>query len=299
MRAEQGLVALVVGVGDQRHTRRDQLGAGGLDHHRVAAVVGPGERHPVVGTGTVAVLEFGLGHCGSKVHVPQHRSVSLVRLATGQVGEERPLGGGLGVAVNGGVGKGPVDAQAEGAPQGLERLFVLDGECLAQLHEVAAGEGHRGGVPLGLGAFGHRYGWGVPGVVGKRRVAGHPVVVLHPPFRGQAVVVPPHGVEDLAAPHALEAGNGVGVGVGKDVAHVQRPRRRGWWGVNGVDVAAVAGGIEPERSRLLPVAGPAFLEALEGWFGGYRPVPGGTGAGSRGVGGVGVVGQGRHRTFAG
>ena len=71
-RAEQRLVALVVGVGDQRHAGRDQLGPGGLD-------VAPGrparvERHPVVGAGVVAGLQLGLGDRGLERHVPQRRA---------------------------------------------------------------------------------------------------------------------------------------------------------------------------------------------------------------------------------
>ena len=46
--AEQRLVALVVGVGDQRDHAGDQLGTGGLDEHRTSALVGAVEGHPVV-----------------------------------------------------------------------------------------------------------------------------------------------------------------------------------------------------------------------------------------------------------
>ena len=74
-------------------------------------------------------------------------------------------------------------------------------------------------------------------VVRQRRVAAHPVVVLDPPLGRQAVVVPPHRVEDLAAAHALVARDGVGVRVGEHVPDVQRAAHRGRRGVDRVDLA--------------------------------------------------------------
>ena len=54
-RAEARRVALVVGVGDQRHAGGDQLGPGRLDLDVV-------EAQPVVGARQLAVLHLGLGH---------------------------------------------------------------------------------------------------------------------------------------------------------------------------------------------------------------------------------------------
>ena len=62
--AEQRLVALVVGVGDHGHARRQQLGAGRVDPDDVAvgpAATGQAEGELVVGAGQLAVLELGLG----------------------------------------------------------------------------------------------------------------------------------------------------------------------------------------------------------------------------------------------
>ena len=61
------------------------------------------------------------------------------------------------------------------------------------------------------------------GLVRQRRVAPDAEVILHPAFGRQAVVVPAHRVEDRLAPHPLEAGDEVGVGVGERAAHVQVP----------------------------------------------------------------------------
>ena len=90
-RAEQRLVALVVGVGDQRDAADDQLGSGGVDQD-VAAAVGAVEGELVVGAGALAVLELGLGDRGLEGDVPQRRRLGRVRLAAGQVVQERPLG---------------------------------------------------------------------------------------------------------------------------------------------------------------------------------------------------------------
>ena len=56
--AEQRGIPLVVGVGDQRHRGRDELGAGGLDVDRAVGAV---EGDAVVGARVVAGLELGLG----------------------------------------------------------------------------------------------------------------------------------------------------------------------------------------------------------------------------------------------
>ena len=66
--AEQRLVALVVGVGDERHACGDELGSRRLDVDRASGAV---ERDPVVGAGIVACLEFGLGHGGLESDIPE------------------------------------------------------------------------------------------------------------------------------------------------------------------------------------------------------------------------------------
>ena len=57
--------------------------------------------------------------------------------------------------------------------------------------------------------------------VGERGVAPNTEVVLHSTFRRQAIVIPSHRVKHLGAGHTLISGDGVGVGVTKNVADVK------------------------------------------------------------------------------
>ena len=116
------------------------------------------------------------------------------------------------------------------------------------------------------------------GVVGQRRVAADAEVVLDPPLGGQPVVVPPHRVEDLEAPHALVAGDRIGVGVGEHVADVQRPADRRRRGVDGVDLVAGRGPVEAVGARRPPSALPTCASSpsrvgLSGTVGGIVPLP--------------------------
>ncbi len=271
-RAEQRLVALVIGVGHEGHAGGDQFGPGRLDEDGLAVVAAP-ERDAVVGAGHLAVLELGLGHRGAIVDVPQHGRLGLVGLAPTQVAQEGALGHPPRTLVDGGVVQRPVDGVAEATEQILEDLLVDGGETLAQLDEVAPRDGD--------GPLGRVVGWLEAGVVWQRRVALDPVVVLDPSLGGQAVVVPPHGVEDLSAAHALVAGDGVGVGVGEHVTDVQRSADRGGRGVDGVHLIAGLGAVETVGALLVPHRAPARLDAVEGGLGGNRP----SGAGGGGGGG--------------
>ncbi len=217
-RAEQALVALIVRVRDQRDTRGQQLGAGGLDLD--GAAVGLVERHPVVGRRLLLVLQLGLGDRGAEGHVPQGGRIRLVRLAAGEVPQERALRRRARVLIDRAVGQRPVDAEPEGAPEVFELLLVLDREALAELDEVAAAD------RLLIGGLRARALAAVVrgsevGVVGQRGVAAHAVVVLHATLGRQAVVVPPHRVEQVLAVHALKARRQVHVRVAEDVADVQ------------------------------------------------------------------------------
>ena len=147
---------------------------------------------------------------------------------------------------------GPV-ADATSPPTGraaarpLERLLVRVGQPLAQLDEVAPGNRHRGGrSPVAPGRAARS--------PGRRAARGRTdaEVVLHPALGGQPVVVPADGVEDLLAAHPLEPGDRVGVGVGEDVADVQRAADRQRGSVDGVDVAR--GGAERSNLYYTPLA---------------------------------------------
>ena len=133
--AEQRLVALVVGMRDQRDAGGQQLRPGRLDEDGAVCAV---ERHAVVGARLLAVLQLGLRHRGAEGDVPQGRSERLVRLAALDVAEERQLGGVDRLPADGAVGLRPVHGEAERAPERLELLLVLLSQPLAQLDEVAA-----------------------------------------------------------------------------------------------------------------------------------------------------------------
>ena len=81
-------VPLVVGMGDEGHAARDELGAGGLDVHRPVGAV---EGDPVVVAGVVAGLELGLGDGGLEGDVPEAGGLGLVGLAAPDVAQERLL----------------------------------------------------------------------------------------------------------------------------------------------------------------------------------------------------------------
>ena len=144
------------------------------------------------------------------------------------------------------------------APQVLERLLVLGRQPVAELDEVRPRDRDRLLARL-LGRRERR-------VVRQRRIAAHAVVVLHAALGRQAVVVPPHRVEDRLAAHALEARDEVGVRVGEDVADVQRAADRGRRRVDRVDLVARVIPIEPIRAVGLPALGPLGFEAFERRF---------------------------------
>ena len=105
-------------------------------------------------------------------------------------------------------------------------------------------------------------GWLEIRVVLEGGIDAHPVVVLNPALRWQSVVVPAHGVEDVIAPHPLETGDDIGVGVREDMTHVQVAGHRGRRGVDGIDGLAVAGVAEAVDLGLLPVLAPLLLQAI-------------------------------------
>ena len=173
LRVEQWLVARIVGMGDERHARGEQLRTGGLDLDRALAVAA-GEAQPVVGTRTFPILELRLAHCGAEVDVPEGRCLSLEDLASLELTEKGTLRGPLRGLADGGVLQAPVDAQAECAPQRFEDLLVGGGQLQAELDEVRPRD--RDALLAGL-----RW-WDEVGVVGERGVAADAVEILHSPL---------------------------------------------------------------------------------------------------------------------
>ena len=265
-RAEERLVALIVGVGHERDARGEQLGARRLDEH-VTGAVGLVEPEAVVGGGLVAVLELGLRDGRAEVDVPQRRGQRLVGLAAFDVAQERELARAHRGIRDRAIRLTPVDAQAQLAPQRLEGLLVLDRERLAQLDEVAAADRHLVGGLAALVVAARERGTEV-GVVRQSRVAAHAVVVLDATLGGQAVVVPADRVENRLAAHALEAHLHVGVRVAEDVPDVEASGCRRRRSVDREDTgAAHLGGADPVedvRAAVGPRGIPFLLEALQG-----------------------------------
>ena len=264
-RPEQRLVALVVGVGDQRTTGGQQFGTSGLDQH--LAAVGTMEVQRVVEAVVLPRLELGLGDRGLEGDIPQRRSVRQIGLTARVVVQECPLGDRLCLVRDRAVQRVPVDRQADMAPQILEDLLVDGRQLETQLHEVAAAD--RDGVLLvGLG------GRGEVRIVGQRRLAAHAVEVLDAPFGGQPVVVPAHRVEDVLAAHPLVASDQIGVGVAENVADVQRTGHRGRGSIDRIDLLAGFRPAEGVGALIAPAGGPPVLEALQHWTLRYLPAGG-------------------------
>ena len=254
--AEQVLVALVVGVGDQRDARRHQLRAGGLDEHRRA--VGGVERDPVEGTRPLPILQLGLGDRGLVGHVPERRRLGHVRLAARQVAQERLLRGGARAARR---WSRTCSVQSTDRPS---RRNSASKTCSSS----AVSRSHSSMKfcrEIATGCFGSGVAGGSKsGVVRQRRVALDAEVVLHPALGRQAVVVPAHRVEHGLAAHPLEAGDDVGVGVGEHVADVQRTAHGRRRGVDRVDVLPRSGCGRSCRRPASPIPIPSVLQGLPG-----------------------------------
>ena len=260
--AEQRLVSLIVGMGHQGHACREQLRTGRLDLH---AAVGAHQwkAEAVVGARALAVLELRLTDGGPEVDVPQGGGRALDDLASHRQPEEATLGHPLGPLADGGIRVGPVDGESKCPPQVLEHLLVLQGELVAQGHEVGPGDGDR--VLVGL-CRRHEVR-----VVREAWVAADPEVVLHPALSRETVVVPAHRVEDLPAAHPVEPGHGVGVGVGEHVADMERTRHGGRRGVDGEHLLAGGGAVEGVDALGLPPGGPGRLQAFQAGLIGDSP----------------------------
>ena len=61
---------------------------------------------------------------------------------------------------------------------------------------------------------------------------------LHQSFRGQAVVIEAHGIEDVEAVHTPKPGNKIGLAIGINMTQMQLTRDRRWRGINREDRGA-------------------------------------------------------------
>ena len=260
--SEERLVALIVWMGHERDTRRNQLRPRRIDLDERALPARRLESDAMVRAGLLAIFELRLRHRRAEVDVPQGRRFELVGEVAPQQPKKRQLRHPLRAPVDGGVGHRPVHRQSEISPEVFEDLLVLGGQPRTQLDKVRAR--HRDGVLPRLVRGRER------GVVRQRRIAPHAVVILHASLRRQAVVVPSHRIEHGLPAHPLEPRNHIGVGVGEDVPHVQRAadgrRRR----VDRKDVGARTGAIEGVDAAGVPARHPLLFEPFEGGFVGDR-----------------------------
>ena len=216
----------------------------------------------MIEAGIFAAFQLSLGDRGLEGHVPQARSVLLIGLAAGDIAQERFLGDALRMLADRVVGLRPVDGQSERTPQLLELLLVFLGETLAQFDEVLAADRHlvlRVDL-LAVGAFEWRL---EIRIVLQGRVHAHTVIVLHAALGRQAVVVPTHRIKDVEALHALEAGDDIGVRVGKHVADMQMAGHGGRRGINRIDGLAVACIAEFIDAGFVPRLAPLVFEPVD------------------------------------
>ncbi len=135
VRAEEGLVARVVRMGDEGDARGDQLGSRRLDVDRFA-VVGAAEADAVVRTRPLAILELGLRDRRLEVDVPQRGRLGKVGVTVAQQPEERSLRRAARLRSDRRVRLAPIDREADAGPELEVRLLELLGELAAQRDEV-------------------------------------------------------------------------------------------------------------------------------------------------------------------
>ncbi len=252
--AEHRPVALVVWVGDDRHAGGEELRPRRVDQERA---VGAAEHELVVRPGDLAVVELGLGHRRAHVDVPQRRRLAAIREVARHEAQEPSLRRAGGLGADRGVGVVPVDRQPDGGPELVVLRLELRHDLLAQLDEVRPADRDGAGLRVDL------LGAAEVGIVGKGGVDDRPGDELDAALHVEAVVVPPHRVEDLLAAHALVASREVGVRVGHHVPDVQRSAHRRRGRVDGEHVGADLRAVEPVGAVSVPALPPLGLETLQ------------------------------------
>ncbi len=251
---EEISVAFVARVGRDAHAGGQEFGTRRGDHEAALAAL-DAELDVIERAALHTIFHLRLRHGGLEVHVPHGGGVRVVEVPLLPEVQEaqlrqlpRPRADGL-------VLLGPVDGEAHAAEQLLEGLLVLRRHPLAQGYEVGPRHEARRLLAL-LGAGGIDLELGLDGGV---RVAAHVEVVLHAALGRKTVVVPAHGIVDVAAQHPLLAHHHVGVCVGEDVADVERARHRGRRCVHHEGLLPRALGIPTVGAAPLPLAVPALL----------------------------------------
>ena len=110
---EQRPIALVLGMGNQRHARSDQFRPRGFDRDHLVFVV---KGHPVICGRGLAIFDLGLRHRGLKIHIPQSRSLDLIGQPLGEHAGKGTLRDALCDLADRGVGQRPVDRETQATP---------------------------------------------------------------------------------------------------------------------------------------------------------------------------------------
>jgi hypothetical protein len=214
--AEERPVASVVRMRSHPDARGQQLRPRRGDDELAAAL--DAERDVVERAARRAVFDLRLRDGGLEVDVPHRRRLDAVDVPLREEVEEARLRKVTAAVVDGRVLLLPVHREADAPPERLERLLVLARDPEAELDEVRPRHDAR---RLLLLRSVRRLEPEVR-IVRRARVATDVEVVLHAALGREAVVVPPHGIEDAPAAHALVARDDVGLRVAEHVAHVER-----------------------------------------------------------------------------
>ena len=145
-----------------------------------------------------------------------------------------------------------IDRQPELLPKFLESLLVDLRELPAKFDEIGSADylGRLLRITSGFEV------WQVREV----GVAANVEEVLHSPFRGQTVVIPPHGVEDIHSSHAALAHDQILMGVAKYVSDVEGAAYGRWRRVHNESFVASARRIPAIYPHFLPSSTPFALD---------------------------------------
>ncbi len=255
---DQVAVALVVGVGEQRHARRDQLRARRLDQRLAGSAVG---RRARSGRGASRP-----GARGPRARPGRRPSGSRRPTASAPpAGRPRRARAGRGRSAGRSAARACRSScrSSTSRPTGPSARHSASKAC-SSLSVSCRQSSTKFGREIDIGSFSEgSVGGDEVRVVGDRRVAAHAEVVLHATLGRQAVVVPAHRVEDLPAAHPPVARHGVGVRVGEDVPDVQRAAHRRRRRVDREDALARGRAVEAIGAVALPGRAPLLLEAVQ------------------------------------
>ena len=150
--------------------------------------------------------------------------------------------------VNGCILLFPVNRQSELLPKFLEGLLIDLRELPAEFDKIRPADDL--GRPFRINSrFESR-------LVGEVGIAAHVEEVLHPAFRGQAVVIPSHWVEDIHSGHASLADDQILMRVAEYVSDMKRAAHRWRRSVHDKSFVSAAGRVPAVDPHFLPSRSP-------------------------------------------